>query len=72
MTKNVGTLDRVIRIVIGLALLSLFFVLSGNARWLGLIAIVPLGTALVGTCPLYLPFGIKTGSKTDGGQSASN
>ena len=60
MRTNVGSLDRGARIVIGLALLSLLFLASGNLRWLGLIGIVPLGTALVGFCPLYRVFGLTT------------
>ena len=60
MTTNVGTADRIVRVVVGLALLSLLFVLSGSARWFGLIGLVPLGTALIGWCPAYLPFGITT------------
>lgn len=60
MTRNIGTVDRVIRVVIGLALLSLVFVLDGSARWFGLIGIVPLATAAIGWCPAYMPFGIRT------------
>jgi len=63
MAKNVGTLDRVIRVIIGLVLLSLFFVLDGDARWFGLIGIVPLATAVLKFCPLYLPCSINTGAK---------
>ena len=60
MTRNMGTVDRAIRAVLGLGLLSLLFFLEGNARWFGLIGLVPLGTALVGWCPAYLPFGFST------------
>ncbi|HUV69163.1 MAG TPA: DUF2892 domain-containing protein [Terracidiphilus sp.] len=60
MEKTVGSVDKVIRIIVGLGLLSLFYFLSGNMRWLGLIAIVPLGTALTGVCPLYSMLGIRT------------
>jgi hypothetical protein len=60
MTKNVGTLDRVVRVIVGLALLSLLFVLEGGARWFGLIGLVPLATALAGSCPAYSLFGIRT------------
>jgi hypothetical protein len=49
-----------VRIVAGLALLRLVFVLEGNARWFGLIGLVPLATATLGWCPLYAPFGINT------------
>lgn len=60
MKSNVGTADRMIRAIAGLVLLSLLFILEGNARWLGLIGLVPLGTAIAGWCPAYLPFGINT------------
>jgi hypothetical protein len=63
MNQNVGSADRVVRVVIGLALLSLIWLLHGNMRWLGLIGLVPLLTAVVGFCPLYLPFGIRTCAK---------
>lgn len=60
MTRNVGNIDRVVRVIIGVALLSLFFVLEGNLRWIGLIGLVPLLTALVGNCPLYSIVGLST------------
>jgi len=60
MQKNVGTVDRVLRVLVGLALLSLILLLDGPARWLGLIGIVPLLTAIVGSCPAYTIFGIAT------------
>ena len=60
MEVNVGGVDRTIRIVLGIVLLSLVFVLEGNARWWGLIGIVPIATGLLRWCPAYLPFGIKT------------
>jgi hypothetical protein len=60
MTRNVGGIDKVVRIVAGLALLSLVFVLEGSSRWFGLIGLVPLATATLGWCPLYAPFGIST------------
>lgn len=60
MTRNVGTADRVVRVIVGLALLSLLFVLEGGARWLGLIGLVPLVTGIVASCPAYRLFGIRT------------
>jgi hypothetical protein len=60
MEANVGGADRVLRIVVGIALLSLFFLLEGNARWWGLVGVVLLATGLLRWCPAYLPFGIKT------------
>ena len=60
MSKNMGGLDRILRIIIGLAAIA-FAVFSGHelAMW-GYIGAVPLVTALIGWCPAYLPFGIKT------------
>jgi len=50
----------VIRVIAGLALLSLLVLLDGNARWFGLIGLVPLLTAGVRFCPLYSVLGIRT------------
>jgi DUF2892 family protein len=58
LDKNLGTADRWIRIVIGIALVSLTF--AGPHTMWGLIGIVPLATAFVGTCPLYTLFGLRT------------
>lgn len=60
MNANVGGIDRALRVVVGLAVLSLLFVLEENARWFGLIGIVPLATALMGWCPLYALIGVNT------------
>jgi hypothetical protein len=67
MNPNVGSADRLIRIVVGIALISLFFVLEGNARWLGLIGVVLIATALISFCPLYKILGLSsTGGKKSG------
>jgi hypothetical protein len=58
MTKNMGTADRVIRGILGLVLISLVFI-GPKTAW-GWIGLVPLVTSLIGWCPAYLPFGIKT------------
>ncbi len=60
MKQNVGSVDRVIRIVLGLALLAFYFTGEGTMRWVGLIGIIPLATAALGTCPLYSILGIST------------
>lgn len=67
MKKNIGGIDRAVRIVAGLALLSLFFVLSGAYRWWALAGFVPLLTGLISWCPAYLLFGIRTCDVGDGG-----
>lgn len=60
MTTNVGPADRAIRLVLGIVLLSLIFLLEDGARWFGLIGLVPIATAAFGRCPAYAPFGIST------------
>ena len=56
--KNVGTIDRVARLVLGLVLIALVFV-GPQTPW-GWIGVIPLLTALVGFCPAYRLFGIRT------------
>jgi hypothetical protein len=58
MTKNEGTIDRALRVIAGLVLLSLVFI-GPQTMW-GLIGIVPLVTGLIGNCPLYSILGINT------------
>jgi hypothetical protein len=58
MPRNEGTLDRALRIIAGLVLLSLV-VVGPQTPW-GWIGIVPLATGLLGSCPVYSVFGIKT------------
>lgn len=55
---NEGTVDRVVRVVIGLGLLSLAFV-GPQTPW-GYVGFVPLATGLIGFCPLYRLVGINT------------
>ncbi len=63
MKQNVGSTEKTIRIIAGLAILSLIFFLEGNARWLGLVGLVPLVTGLAGSCPAYALLGISTAKK---------
>ena len=58
MTKNVGGIDRILRIIVGVALIGL--TVTGVIGVWGWIGVVPLATAAIGWCPAYLPFGIKT------------
>jgi len=57
MNLNVGSMDRVIRVVLGLAIIGagVYF-----KSWWGAIGVVPLLTAAIGWCPIYLPFGLST------------
>jgi hypothetical protein len=58
---NVGGLDRILRIVVGLVLLVGFFLgWGGSLNWLLLIGIVPLATGIFQTCPAYGLLGINT------------
>jgi Protein of unknown function (DUF2892) len=54
MKKNVGTIDRTVRIIAGLALLGVAY----NGKTWGLIGIVPLLTGIIGWCPPYQLLGI--------------
>jgi hypothetical protein len=58
MQRNEGTIDRALRIVAGIGILSLVFV-GPQTPW-GWIGLVPLVTGLVGVCPVYSIFGIRT------------
>lgn len=59
---NEGTVDRALRIIVGLALLVWFLVDQGQGVWhyAKLIGIVPLVTGVIGSCPLYSILGIST------------
>lgn len=57
-TKNEGSIDRALRVLLGLGLLSLVFV-GPQTAW-GWIGVVPLVTGLIGSCPVYSIFGINT------------
>ncbi len=63
MTKNMGSIDRIIRVVIAIVLVTLYFTgVIGGTLGLILIAlsVVFVGTSLISFCPLYLPFGLST------------
>ena len=63
LNKNMGTLDRIIRLVLAAAVAVLYFTgnLSGLAAIiLGVLAVIFVFTSFVGFCPLYVPFGLST------------
>lgn len=60
MKTNVGNIDRTIRVIAGLAILSLYFVLEGDMRWFALVGLVPLATATMRWCPAYTLIGVNT------------
>lgn len=63
MTKNMGTADRIIRLVVVVLIAVLFYAgeISGLAATiLGIVAVAFFLTSLIGWCPTYVPFGIST------------
>ena len=63
MSVNVGTVDRLVRIVLGLGLIAFALPVgfpSTGWNYVGWIGVVPLLTGVVGNCPLYSVFGIST------------
>lgn len=63
MTANVGTIDRIARVIIGIALIAfaLGFIAPGTSwAWVGWIGVVPLLTAALGNCPAYSIVGCST------------
>lgn len=62
MHVNIGTIDRIARVVVGLGLISLAFV-GPQTPW-GWIGIVPLATAAIGWCPAYSLIGLKTTARS--------
>jgi predicted Co/Zn/Cd cation transporter (cation efflux family) len=63
MTTNVGTIDRIIRLLAGAALIAfaLGYILPATGwNWVGWIGVAPILTALFGTCPAYSMLGVST------------
>ncbi len=63
MKANVGSIDRIIRVIAGLAILGAGYYFKS---WWGLVGLVPIFTGLFRFCPAYLPFGISTCARTEG------
>lgn len=57
MKQNIGSIDKTLRITLGIALLILGWFMKS---WFGLIGLVFIATAIVGICPAYLPFGFSS------------
>ncbi len=61
MTRNVcSTTERIFRVLIGVALLSMLVLLEGALRYVGLIGLIPIATALYRYCPISHLLGINT------------
>ena len=68
MKKNMGTIDKVIRILVAIAVAVLYFagIISGTVAIVLLtLAVIFILTSVISFCPLYLPFGINTGAKKE-------
>ncbi|MEO6832876.1 MAG: DUF2892 domain-containing protein [Chitinophagaceae bacterium] len=68
MKKNMGRTDRIVRILLALTIVILYFThqISGSAAIiLGILGIIFLATSYISFCPLYFPFGISTRKKTE-------
>ena len=67
MNTNMGGIDRVVRGVLGLAIIAagVYF-----KSWWGAIGLIPLATAFVAWCPAYVPFGLSTRRRSEAGESS--
>ena len=73
MSPNVGSLDRILRIILGVALIAFAIPLGfpqTGWNWLGWIGVMPILTALFGTCPAYSLFGLSTCATSGSGHSS--
>ena len=59
MVRNLGMIERLGRVIVGIALLGLYGALPAPWRYLTLIGLIPFGTGLLGHCPVYRAFGWK-------------
>ena len=57
MKRNVGTTDRAVRVIAGLAIVATGFYYQS---WWGAVGLIPIATAIMGWCPAYLPLGISS------------
>ncbi|MBE9516474.1 MAG: DUF2892 domain-containing protein [Proteobacteria bacterium] len=53
MIKNIGSIDKVIRIILGLGLISLYFLIEGPHRWWSIAGVVLIATVALNFCPIY-------------------
>jgi len=71
--KNIGNADRTIRFILGIGLIAAGVILqvtAGRLWWLALIGLVPIFTASIRSCPLYMPFRINTNRRQTESRSA--
>ncbi|MBU9720104.1 DUF2892 domain-containing protein [Bacillus alkalicola] len=70
MKSNVGSVDRGIRSIIGIIILSMLLI-PDSIRWFGLLGLIPIMTAFISFCPLYRLFGISTCKTTNNNHQKS-
>ncbi|HND85516.1 MAG TPA: DUF2892 domain-containing protein [Pseudobdellovibrionaceae bacterium] len=68
MKKNMGKIDCMLRLSGGAALVIL--AAQGVIGWWGYLAVIPISTAIMGFCPVYLPFGLNTCSAAEKAQDS--
>ena len=62
MNKNVGKIDKWIRIILGIIVIAIGLYFQS---WWGALGLIPIATGLINWCPLYLPFGLSTRKSED-------
>lgn len=63
MTTNIGTIDRILRVIAGVALIAFalgYLFPATGWNWIGWIGVIPILTAVFGTCPAYTMLGMST------------
>lgn len=60
MDKNVGKSDKWVRLILGIVLFPMLFLVKGHVKWLGLLSLPLLSTALTSKCGLYTVLGVNT------------
>ena len=58
--QNIGNIERILRVLVGTALILGYFLSDGAYSWLYLLGIIPLATGVIGYCPPYAWLGINT------------
>ena len=69
MVRNVGTIERVARLVLGVLILGLYGALDAPWKYLALVGLIPLASALTGFCPVYAVLGWNRAQPSDAGKS---